>query len=178
MQLLALRLHDLAKLFLARYGQAELPDDDSGRDDIWIALNHLACLPHPRAACMAWIEKWAPWMPLAEASETASRAMVNPTRYTADQLAWKLKLTKDDRRALGITTIGAIGETKGTRTKRRKERDRQRKINQRRSAGAKPRDQYERQSAEQTRPWELEGISRATWYRRRAREIETSAATP
>lgn len=176
MQLLTLRLHDLAKLFHHRYRGPELPDDDAGRDDLWIALNHLACLPHPRAACMAWVEKWAPWMPLAEASETASRAMVNPTRYKADALAWKLKITKEERRMLGITTIGAVGENKGMRTKRRKEQDRQRKINQRRSAGAKPRDQYEQQSASRAKPWELEGISRATWYRRK-REIETSPAT-
>jgi hypothetical protein len=52
MQLVALRMHDLAKLFRSRYG-IELPDDDAGRDDMDVALNHLACLPHPMPAIKA-----------------------------------------------------------------------------------------------------------------------------
>lgn len=31
-----------------------------------------------------------------------------------------------------------------------------------------PRAEYESQSLSRRRPWEAEGISRATWYRRRA----------
>lgn len=178
MQLLSLRLFDLAKLFHGRYGKAELTDNERGRDDLWILLNHLACMPHPQRAVMAGIEKWAPWMSMAEAAETASRALYQPSRYKADELAWKLKLNKLDRRALGITTIGATDEGKAARTKRRRQLDRQRKENQRRAKGAKARKAYEQQSVERQRPWELEDLSRATWYRRRAREIETSAATP
>lgn len=174
MQLLTLRLHDLSKLFYARYGKPELTDNEHGREDLWIMLNHLACLPHPQRAVMAGIEKWAPWMTMAEANEMGSRAMFRPSRYKADDLAWKLKLNKLDRRTLGITTIGAIDEGKAARTKRRRQLDRQRKENERRAKGAKARKVYEQQSAERHRPWELEGISRRTWYRRRG----TSAATP
>lgn len=35
---------------------------------------------------------------------------------------------------------------------------------------AQPRAEYEANSAERTRPWETEGVSRATWYRRRRAE--------
>jgi hypothetical protein len=31
---------------------------------------------------------------------------------------------------------------------------------------AQPRDEYEAQSVSRRKPWEAEGISRATWYRR------------
>jgi hypothetical protein len=33
---------------------------------------------------------------------------------------------------------------------------------------AEPRAEFERGSAARTEPWRLEGISRSTWYRRRA----------
>ena len=33
------------------------------------------------------------------------------------------------------------------------------------------------ESAAQRRPWESEGVSRATWYRRKTRQIDTSSLT-
>jgi hypothetical protein len=165
MQLVALRLNDLSRLFRSRYG-LEMPDDDAGRDDMRIAIHHLACLPRPRQAIMHWLEVWAPWMPVAEASELAGEAMANPRRYKADALAWCLGLTQEQRTMLGITTIGATDMNKAARTKRRKQLDRERKASQRRANGVKPRKLYEAQSLSRAKPWLTEGISRATWYRR------------
>jgi len=170
MQLVAFRLNDLARLFRSRYG-ITLPDDDAGRDDMMVALDHLACLPRPRQAIMHWLEVWAPWMPVAEASTIAGQTMANPRRYKADALAWRLRLTREQRTMLGITTIGAIDEGKAARNKRRRAVDRLRKANARRANGAKPRKLYEEQSISNSMPWIAEGISRATWYRRnKARE--------
>lgn len=179
MQLVALRLNDLSTLFRSRYGVI-LPDDDAGRDDMLVAINHLACLPRARPAIMRWIELWAPWMPLAEASKIAGEAMANPQRWKADALAWRMRLTMEQRTMLGITTIGAIDMNKGARTKRRKQRDRERKTNSRRAKGIKPRKVYEGQSVSRQKPWEAEGISRRTWYRRRdgtSPPTDTSPAT-
>lgn len=67
---------------------------------------------------------------------------------------------------LGVTTIGAIDENKAARTKRRRMLDRQRKENARRAKGVKPRKVYEGQAVSATKPWEAEGVSRRTWYRR------------
>lgn len=183
MQLVGLRLNDLATLFRSRYGRAELPDDDSGREDLEIALNHLACLAHPRGHITKWIEIWAPWLTMAEYAEIVPPILANPQRWKADALAWRLRLTKEQRTMLGITTIGAIDENKAARTKRRRAADRQRKENARRSKGIKPRGTYESQSISKAKPWLAEGISRAQWYRRRkAGETapfgETSPATP
>jgi hypothetical protein len=164
MQLLTLRLNDLAKLFRGRYG-ITLPDDDAGRDDLWIALNHLACLPHPQAAMTHWIEIWAPWLTAAESRDMLAQIMPHPTRWEADPMAWRLKLMMEERTVLGITTIGSIDVNKAARKKLRKKRSAKRKEGQRRKQGAKPRALYEAESISNARPWEDEGISRATWYR-------------
>lgn len=180
MQLIGLRLADLAKIFRGRYGTV-LPDDDAGRDDLIVAVNHLACLPHPQKPILAWLELWAPWLTLKEQHQIMADALTSPQRWKADALAWRMRLTKEDRRMLGVTTIGAIDENKAARTKRRRALDRQRKENARRAQGIKPRAAYEGQSISKAKPWIAEGISRAQWYRRRADETEhqreTSPAT-
>lgn len=172
MQLVALRMRDLARLYRSRYG-ITLPDDDAGRDDLKVALNHLACLAHPRGHIANWIEVWAPWLTAAEQREIVQPILANPKRWKADALAWLMRLKKDERAMLGITTIGAIDENKAARTKRRRKLDRQRKENVRRAKGMKPREVYEGRSINAAKPWEAEGISRRTWYRRRG----TSPAT-
>lgn len=179
MQLVALRLHDLAILFTSRYGRAELPDDDSGRDDLAIAVNHLACLPHPQRAIEAWLDAWAPWLTLRERSQIVPPILANPRRYKADALAWRLRLTMEQRTVLGITTIGAIDKAKAERAKLRRQREIQRREASRRAKGAIPRRQYEQRSISRAKPWEAEGISRATWYRRqRETTIANSETTP
>lgn len=169
MQIVALRIADLSTLFRARYGIA-LPDDDAGRDDIKLAVDHLAALPRPAQAISRWLETWAPWMTLAEQRQVVADGIANQRHWKADALAWRVRLTIAERRMLGITTIGAIDLGKAARTKLRKERDRNRKRAKRRAAGAVPRRKYEAGSVERLKPWVAEGISRRTWYRRRARD--------
>jgi hypothetical protein len=178
MQLLALRMNDLAILFRSRYGTT-LPDDDAGRDDLSIAVNHLACLPHPQRPIERWIEIWTPWLTAAEQREIVPPILASPDRWKADALAWRLRLTMEERMTLGITTIGAVDQNKGARIKRRKRLDRERKAKIRRSKGSKPRKIYEEQSIEAQMPWVDEGISRRTWYRRRTKAGtgDTSPAT-
>lgn len=166
MQLVTLRLNDLAKLFRGRYGHV-LPDDDAGRDDLFVAVNHLACLPHPQKPIEHWIEVWAPWLTVIERKQIVGDALACPMRWKADALAWRLRLTAADRHALGITTIGAIDENKSARAKRRKQQARKRMAQYRKAKGSVSRKTYEEQSVEQAMPWIVEGISRATWYRNR-----------
>lgn len=164
-QIVALRLADLSTIFRARYG-ITLPDDDAGRDDAELAVHHLAGLAHPKGRITQWLKLWAPWLTLAEQDTIISNAITNRRHWTADQLAWRLRLTMEERTLLGITTIGAIDQGKAARTKRRKERERQRKAAQRRAAGMKPRAEYVQASVARAKPWIAEGISRASWYRR------------
>lgn len=120
-QIAALRLNDLNRLFRARYG-VTLPNDDAGRDDMMIAVNHLTSLKHPLERIDLWLELWCPWITLKERNAIAGDAMIHPHHWTADQLAWRLHLTDADRTALAITTIGAIDCSKRVRTIRRKAR--------------------------------------------------------
>ena len=166
MQIVALRIADLSTLFRSRYG-AVLPEDDAGRDDIRLAVDHLAALAHPARAITRWLESWAPWMTLGEQRQVIADGIAQQRNWKADALAWRLRLTKEQRTMLGITTIGAIDHGKAARKKRRKDRDRERKEAKRRAAGVLPRDAYEAGSVEKTKPWEVEGGSRRTWYRRR-----------
>jgi hypothetical protein len=53
----------------------------------------------------------------------------------------------------------------------RKAKKAARKRARRRAAGAVPRSEYESNSISRQRPWEAEGISRSTWYRRRKAEF-------
>lgn len=164
-QITALRLSELAKLYAARWGR-ELPNDDAGRDDLEIAIHHLAALPRPQRRIEQWARLWAPWLTIAELDAIAQPILMRPQCFTADELAWKLRLLAADRDALRLTTIGACDMPKAERKKRRRNREKQRKSNARRAKGSKPRKQYEAESIARAQPWRVEGISRATWYRR------------
>jgi hypothetical protein len=118
-QLAALRLNDLARLFRARYG-VTLPDDDAGRDDMMVAVNHLASLAHPKRRIENWLDLWCPWMTRAESGTIIAKAIVHQQHWSADQLAWRLNLIDEDRTWLGITTIGAVDCSKRERIARRK----------------------------------------------------------
>lgn len=173
MQLVGLRIRDLCILFRSRYGGRQLlPDDDAGREDLFIAVNHLACLAHPRKHIEGWIETWAPWLTIAENRQIVGDALTSPQRWKADSLAWRLRLTMEQRTMLGITTIGAIDQGLAARKKRRRKLERERRMTNRRNKGAKPRIEYERNSISRTKPWEADGISRAQWYRNRKRETD------
>lgn len=167
MQIVALRIADLSTIFRSRWGTV-LPDDDSGRDDIKLAVDHLAALAHPARAITKWLETWAPWLTLAEQRAVISEGIANQRNWKADALAWRLHLTREERTMLGITTIGAIDHGKAARKKLRKERERVRQEAKRRAAGALPRQEYEARSKQKAKPWIAEGISRRTWYRRQA----------
>jgi hypothetical protein len=138
-QLASLRLADLAKLFRARYG-LKLPDDDAGRDDLQVALSHLAALSTARDRMARYVELWAPWLTVAAARAAIDTALTEPKKWRADQLAWRMRLTAADRATLGITTIGAIDLPKAAREKlrTRKKRDRERARRKRAKAACPP----------------------------------------
>lgn len=171
------RIRDFCKYIRDRYGLV-LSDDDAGRDDLYVAINHLACLPHPQKRIDSFIEVWAPWISVGESRPMIAAAIMSPQYWTADELAWRIGLTAAKRAELGITTIGAIDENRTARLKRRETSAKQRLTQIRRAKGVKPRSEYLAGSVEKDRPWEAEGISRRTWYRRRAALIGTGGNAP
>lgn len=121
-----IRLRELERLFRHRYGRF-LPDDDAGIDDLIVAAHHIAFLRGEVIAhIVAWARAWAPWLPSHEAERLAKRVAAEPRKWTADALAWRLRLSMTERTALKITTIGAFDMSKAERVAIQKERKRDR----------------------------------------------------
>jgi hypothetical protein len=161
----AIRAAELNLEFSDRYGGMLLPDDDGGQDDVHLALHHLAETTSAKSRIRNWLRMRAPWF---DDDDAIARILENPRKYRADQLAAEIGLTAERRARLGITTIGAIDLPAKARKKLRKAKNVEYQRALRRKAGAKPRAEYEAQSAERAKPWLELGMSRATWFRRRA----------
>jgi hypothetical protein len=165
-----LRVGDINRVFVDKYGHV-LPDDDAGRDDARIMCHHLAQISgDQRARIKSWLIVWAPWMSAQQMADLTDTVIAKPLRWRADKLAACLGLKEADRTRLGITTIGAADMTKAEREAARKARKRQAKLKGRRAQGVKSRTEYLAGSAERMKPWEAEGISRRTWYRRQQQQ--------
>lgn len=164
--LMKVRLRELERLFAHRWGNT-LPDDDAGRDDLLVAAHHIAqAYGNPTEHIPAWVREWAPWLSDSACAALVAKVEANPLKWTADKLAWRVRLTDAERTALKITTIGAIDCGKVARQERRHRRNNEAKTARRREGGAVDRSKYEDASASRERPWEALGMSRATWYRR------------
>jgi hypothetical protein len=83
--------------------------------------------------------------------------------YNFAAAARQLGVTEAIRAEAKLTTIGAVDSTVASRKKARRERDKESKAAQRREAGMTE----NAKSTQRAAPWEAEGISRATYYRRR-----------
>lgn len=132
-----IRLRELERLFRHRYGRF-LPDDDAGMDDLLIVAHHIAFLRGEIVAhIVAWSRAWAPWLPPHDAERLAHRVCAGPRKWSADALAWLLRLSMAERTALKIKTIGAFDVSKADREAIQKERkrDRERARRARKSTG-------------------------------------------
>lgn len=136
--MMKVRLRELERLFYSRWG-ATLPDDDAGRDDLKVAAHHIAAVyRNPGEHIPAWVGQWAPWLSDAECAALVATVTANPLKWTADKLAWRMRLTDAERTALKITTIGAIDCGKAARAKRRLQRNSAAKRERRREGGVCP----------------------------------------
>jgi len=90
--------------------------------------------------------------------------------FHPNAVARMLDVTAEERWACQIRTIGAVDETAEQTAIRqaedRRARERERGRRRRAAAGAVQRPVYEANSAARTAPWEVLGMSRATWYRK------------
>ena len=166
----AMRIGDLNKLFAKRNrGTREdyvFPDDDAGIDDLRILLGHYAYSNPQRLTKVAALR--APWLTGTQFDYMMADA--TPRMWTFQELGDHMNLTEAERCDLGIRTIGTIDVTSKQRKQARKVRDKDRKAAARLAKGATPREQ----SKSRLKPWDLDGISRATWYRR---QRETNSST-
>jgi hypothetical protein len=113
----------------------------------------------------------------ADTAELIDEANATAPRRTPDELARFLGVTYASRQQAKAWTLGAVDVSRAERTKRARARSRAKQQLKRRAAGAKPQSQ----SVSRAKPWEQEGISRRTWYRRRKKdrscsEVQTAVA--
>jgi hypothetical protein len=132
------RLRDLGRFFHHRYGQLVLPDDDSGRADLAVALDHIVWRPDAGSVLRKWVRSWAPWITDSELETMRDAA---GRTWTATDLGTHLGLTDDERTNLKITTIAPCGLTEAEWTEKRKsrKRNRDRDTKRRKRAEAKTR---------------------------------------
>ncbi|MGM4885328.1 hypothetical protein AB8A20_08120 [Tardiphaga sp. 604_B6_N1_1] len=103
-----------------RWGDV-LPDDDAGRDDLFIMLHHLARRSgDPVIRMQTWISARASWLPSEERRAIIERVLATPLRWKADTLGKRLRLTAADRTRLSIKTIGCIDQTTEQRAELRR----------------------------------------------------------
>jgi hypothetical protein len=170
------RLREIERIIAHRYGF--VPDTD----DADIFLDQVACcysrmirnrtgrLPELfdlTDRLKLWCERWSPDTSIVLCRNVAREVLRRPRL----DCAMRLRLSYDERALLRITTIGAYDVSKRERTKQYKARkranDRVRAARKRRERGAIPRADYERKSLSATKPWQVDGICRRTWERRR-----------
>jgi hypothetical protein len=174
------RLREIERIIVSRHGV--IPDvDDAG-----IYLDQAACclLNHlwkktgtkpERAALLErldlWCERFGPYTSPKLRRDVVRAVLRRPRLDNADDCARRLRLSYAERTRLGITTVGSYDLDKRERRRhykvRKRERDRLRVAAKRTAAGAVSRAKYlAAHSVSRERPWEMEGVSRATWYRR------------
>ena len=176
--ILNLRLKDLNRLIAHRHGgdaaTYTLPDDDAGREYLYILISHYANVD-PNAP-QRIIKLRAPWMSADDAERVIDMAFNYQRRWRSSTLGRELNYSEAEWRMLRLRTIGPTGMTP---EERRRISDAARKERARRRKGTKTRVHYEGGSLSRRKPWEKEGISRASWYRRNretnSRETSCSA---
>jgi hypothetical protein len=109
-----LRYGALIRLFRHRWGHV-LPNDDAGRDDLWLLVNNVSlAAADPEKKMHHVIEMWAPWMS-AEEREAYVRHVWGLDIYertpTAKELGQRLGLTNAEREALKLWVFLPIDKT-------------------------------------------------------------------
>lgn len=117
----AIRVSELMRWLDDSYGAGvELDPCDRSEMVIRIFVHHFMCLPDGARRISAWYERYCPWLALRDREYFISEATYSPIKWSADKLAWKLRLNDETRSRLKITTIGAIDCNRGQRLARRK----------------------------------------------------------
>src|SRR5262245_11939802 len=176
------RLGDLQRLLRHRHhGRTLLTDDNAGREYLRELLL-VACMAfNPGRMMRNTIGNWAPWMDKTEAAQMIDDVNQTPTylrKPSARVLGDRLRLTDYERQTLGIVTMRPFDVTDEQLIERRKAKDNARKWRKRRKAKKKPRDAWlATHQISRQQPWRRRGMSRASWYRRRAKLVRQISET-
>jgi hypothetical protein len=158
------RIHALNRIFESRYG-CVFPNDDAGLEDLKILAHHYYW-GDPLAMARI-IKRRAPW---ADVQAIVDEIAADPKKWTSAELGEALNFTGAEWRHLRIRTITPVDMSLADRADFNRVRANGRRRQKRRMQGVRPRAEYEATR----KPWVAEGISKATWYRRRTRETSVA----
>lgn len=116
----AQRVKELIRLFRSRWGYV-LPDDDAGRDDAEIYLDHAVKLKGAQKLSANFLTVWCPWKPPEERDLSIGFATRNRRWWGAAELGDRLGLTEMLRMQCNIKTFRAQGMDDLEMEHRRKE---------------------------------------------------------
>ena len=136
----AIRLSELTRWLDDAYGAGvELEPDATSETILRVFAHHLGGLPDAPRRITAWCDRYTPWLGLRSREILIREVVSCPIKYSADTLAWKIRLTDAKRTQLKITTIGAIDCNRDQRKARDKAKRAERERNRRAAKRAKPR---------------------------------------
>jgi hypothetical protein len=99
---------------------AELEPSEWSAGIARIFVHHLVTLSDGNRKAADWMATYSPWIERRDREQMISEANHCPIKWSADKLAWKIRLTDAKRTELKITTIGAIDCNQDQRKARRK----------------------------------------------------------
>jgi hypothetical protein len=165
-----LRYGALLRLFRHRWGLV-LPDDDAGRDDLWLLVTNVSlAAAEPEKKMRHVIEMWAPWMTADEREAFIKHVWsldIYERTQTALEIGKRLGLTNAERETLKLWPFLPFDKTEEEIAEQAKARERARRARKRREKGVQTREDYLAELSSRPKPWIAEGISRRTWERRR-----------
>jgi hypothetical protein len=132
----AIRLAELTRWLDDEYGQGvEMPATEHSYGIVRVFAHHLGALRDAPRRITKWADTYAPWIKPRDLERLITETQDCPLKWSADKLAWKLRLTDARRAELKIKTIGAIDcnrdQRKARDRKRRAEREKARRKSKR-----------------------------------------------
>jgi hypothetical protein len=170
-----IRIGSLNKLFAYRYGGCptncgwQFPDDDAGLEDLKILLHHYRfAFAHKMPHVMKLRAPWA-------TDKVLEEVLAHPRKWKSERLGQILNFTGEEWRKTRIR-IAPVDMSKEERRDYSRILSNGKRLKKRRTKGMKSRAEYlEANNLSRTKPWVAEGISKATWYRRKQRETSLAA---
>ncbi|WP_085034092.1 hypothetical protein [Ensifer aridi] len=164
------RMREIEDVIEHRHG-AIIPDPaDTDDRPTCLAYVEAAAFTASGQVMADWCARWAPWISSQELDAIVGRCRSRKRMLGPDDLAKLISVTFQERSILGLKTIGACDISEADRKRMAREikrgNDRQRQKEKREKAGRQDRRSWlEEHSLSRLKPWQVAGVSRATWYR-------------
>lgn len=117
----AIRLAELGRWLDDTFGAGvELEPSDHSAMIARIFVHHFIGLSNGQRRASEWLTRYCSTMIPRDRERLISEADHWPLKWSADKLAWKLRVNDEQRTRLKLTTIGAIDVSREQRAQRRK----------------------------------------------------------